>query len=442
MHNAMRSIRLLFMLLVTLTGALPLTAQKIAVRPASTFLDPQNGVSEGDLVARALALNPTLTADRQEIAMAEGGVAQARLRKNPSLSFGGLKEVNGEDNRFSIGGAIPLELFGRRARRTEVAERKLDFTRDTFADRQRLLAGEVRMRFGETLAAVRNLVFAEQLLQANRDFLKLMEDRVREGAAAPLDAEEVRVEVNRIEALRIDYQTKAEIALLRLKEAAGIQPEEHLRLKGSLEQEPLSLDLSQLLQMAISHRPDLAAQRANEAMAAADLRHQQAEAKPDASFSATYERPDSGFAQRAFDPAGNLRPIRQTFNYAVFGLEINLPLFNRNQGAIVAATATVKSAQSRIAATDLALRHEVTQNLARSDGAQARVAVYRSGVRDQAARNLDVVRQAYGYGRLRLLDVIAEQRRYIEIETGYTDVLLDAYAARIALEQAVGINLP
>jgi outer membrane protein TolC len=41
-----------------------------------------------------------------------------------------------------------------------------------------------------------------------------------------------------------------------------------------------------------------------------------------------------------------------------------------------------------------------------------------------------------------LLDVIAEQRRYIDIETGYTDVLLDAYAARIALEQAVGTSLP
>ena len=298
------------------------------------------------------------------------------------------------------------------------------------------------MRFGETLAAVRNLMFAEQLLQANRDFLKLMEDRVREGAAAPLDAEEVRVEANRIEALRIDYQTKAEIALLRLKEGAGIRPDEPLHLKGALEQEPLSLDPNQLLQLALAHRPDLAAQRANEATAAADLRQQQAEAKPDGAFFASYERPNTGFALRGFDLAGSLRPIRQTFNYAVFGLEINLPLFNRNQGAIAAARANVKSAQSRIAAVDLALRHEVTRNLLRYDGAQARVAVYRSGVHDQAARNLDVVRQTYSYGRIRLLDVIGEQRRYIDIETGYTDVLFDAYAARVALEQAVGTSLP
>ena len=48
----------------------------------------------------------------------------------------------------------------------------------------------------------------------------------------------------------------------------------------------------------------------------------------------------------------------------------------------------------------------------------------------------------YGYGRIPLLDVIAQQRRYIDLETGFTNVLLDAYAARVALEQAVGTSLP
>ena len=52
-----------------------------------------------------------------------------------------------------------------------------------------------------------------------------------------------------------------------------------------------------------------------------------------------------------------------------------------------------------------------------------------------------MVRQTYSYGRITLLDVITEQRRYIDIETGYTDVLLDAYAARVALEQATSASL-
>jgi cobalt-zinc-cadmium efflux system outer membrane protein len=378
---------------------------------------------------------------RQEIEMAGGGVTQARLRKNPSLNVGGLQEIDGQDNRVSIGGALPLELFGRRARRTEVAERKLDATRESVADRERLLTGEVGTRFGETLAAVRNLNFVEQLLQINRDFLKLMQDRVREGSTASLDADEVRVEVGRIDALRIDYQTKAEVALLRLKEVTGIQPDEILRLRGSLDQPKISLDRNQLLQIALAHRPDLAAQRANEAVAVAELRQQQAEAKPDATVSASYERPNSGFSQRAYDAAGNLSPIRQTFNYVVAGIEIALPAFNRNQGAIAADAAAVDAARSRIAAAGLAVRSEVAQNQVRYQGAQARVAAYGSSVREQASRNLEVVRQIYSYGRITLLDVITEQRRYIDIETGYTDVLLDAYVARVALEQAIGATL-
>ena len=442
MRRMLFAFRLWLLTMVALAGSLSLSAQQIPPRPASDFLDLQQGVTEAELVTRALASNPTLLAQRLQIAMARGDVTQARLRQNPSLTLGGLKEVNGGDNAINVSGSLPLELFGRRARRTEVAESKEEATQRSVADQQRLLAGEVRMRFGQALAAIRDLQFAEQLLQVNRDFLRLMEDRAREGAAPTLDADETRVEANRIETLRIDYQAKAEVAFLALKETVGADPDEVIRLNGQLELAPQDYDRKQLQQLAMDHRPDLAFQRANELLAQAELRSDRAMGKPDASVFGGYERPDSGFSQQAFDAAGNLRPIRQTFNYATFGLNINLPLFNRNQGAVAADTAAIQAARSRIAAVDLSLRHEVVQNLIRFNGAQARVTVYRSGVRDQAAHNLDVVRQTYSYGRTTLLDVIAEQRRYIDIETGYTDILLDAYAARISLEQAIGTNLP
>jgi cobalt-zinc-cadmium efflux system outer membrane protein len=422
--------------------SLSLSAQEAHLRPASDFLDPRGGVTEEELVTRALASNPTLLAERQRIATAKGDVTQARLRQNPSVTLGGLKEVNGGDNAINVKGSLPLELFGRRARRTEVAENKEEATQQAVADHERLLTGEVRMRFGQALAAIRDLTFVDQLLQVNRDFLRLMEDRAREGAVPALDADEIRVEANRVETLRINYQAKAEVALLALKETAGIDPEESIRLKGVLELPPQVYDRTQLLQLAMDHRPDLAFQRANEELANAELRSDRAKGKPDGTVFGGYERPDFGFSQRAFDAAGNLAPIRQTFNHVVFGFDINLPVFNRNQGAFVADTAAIQAARSRIAAVNLSLRHEVAQNLVRFDGARARVAAYRSGVRDQAAHNLDVVRQTYSYGRTTLLDVIAEQRRYIDIETGYTDILLDAYSARIALEQAVGTNLP
>ena len=434
--------RLWLLLLVAAGCSLKLAAQESKPRPASDFLDSRQGVTEEELVTRAVASNPVLAAQRQQIEMAKGDVTQAHLHKNPSVMLGGLKEVDGDDHGINVAASLPLELYGRRARRTEVAENKESVTKQRVEDQERLLAGEVRTRFGETLASIRNLMFIERLLQVNQDFLKLMEDRVRQGAAPPLDADESRVEVNRIETMRIDYQARVEVALLALKQAVGIDPEEPFRLKGQLELGLRTYDQKQLLQLAMDHRSDLAMQRANEALANAELRSDKATGKSDASVFGGYERPNQGFSLQAFDSAGNLRPIRQSFNHVVFGLNIDLPTFNRNQGAVGADTAAIRAAQSQIAAVTLNLRHEVAQNLVQFNGAQARVAVYSKGVRDQAAHNLDVVRQTYSYGRTTLLDVIAEQRRYIDVETGYTDILLNAYSARIALEQAVGTKLP
>ena len=48
------------------------------------------------------------------------------------------------------------------------------------------------------------------------------------------------------------------------------------------------------------------------------------------------------------------------------------------------------------------------------------------------------VRQTYTLGRATLLDAIAEQRRYIDIETGYTEALKQAYDAAVDIERAIG----
>jgi cobalt-zinc-cadmium efflux system outer membrane protein len=86
----------------------------------------------------------------------------------------------------------------------------------------------------------------------------------------------------------------------------------------------------------------------------------------------------------------------------------------------------------------LMIRQEVEAAFTQYEATQRALGVFERGVRDVAASNLDVVRQAYGLGRGTLLDVIAEQRRYIEIENGYTDVLKQAYDAVVEVERAVG----
>ena len=49
-----------------------------------------------------------------------------------------------------------------------------------------------------------------------------------------------------------------------------------------------------------------------------------------------------------------------------------------------------------------------------------------------------MVRQTYQLGRTTLLDVIAEQRRYIDVEMGYTESLKQVYDAAVDVDRAVG----
>jgi len=49
-------------------------------------------------------------------------------------------------------------------------------------------------------------------------------------------------------------------------------------------------------------------------------------------------------------------------------------------------------------------------------------------------------RQAYELGRTSVLDVIAEQRRYIDIEMGYTDALKLVYDAGIEIQRALAVG--
>lgn len=59
-------------------------------------------------------------------------------------------------------------------------------------------------------------------------------------------------------------------------------------------------------------------------------------------------------------------------------------------------------------------------------------------MRDIARRNLEIARKAYELGRTPWLEVITEQRRYIDIEMGYVDSLKQVYDAAVEIERAGG----
>ena len=132
----------------------------------SRYYDPSNGLSADDAVVYALAHNGELAAFRSEVEAARALVQQAALRPNPQLEIQRKQQINGSDDDTMVGAMLPLELGGRRSARVLVAQRELELKESLFADRERLLAAEVRAKFGEALGELLKLGFSEDLLLA------------------------------------------------------------------------------------------------------------------------------------------------------------------------------------------------------------------------------------------------------------------------------------
>ena len=158
----------------------------------------------------------------------------------------------------------------------------------------------------------------------------------------------------------------------------------------------------------------------------------------DMSVFGSYMRMDNGFPQQGVGADGTLERVRGRFNYAAVGASVTFPIRNRNQGQVAASVADKTAAEARREAVALAADADLTAAVVRDRQAQAAFRVYRAGVRDLARRNLDVVRQTFELGRATVFDVIAEQRRYLDVERDYTMAAREVWEARTALQRARG----
>lgn len=406
------------------------------------FVDPAGGLSADDLVRYALAHNGELAAARQVIAAARGRLHQAGLKANPMFEASGSQAVTSPDHNLMVEVELPLELGGRRKARVSVAQRELEMREAEVRDFERRLAAETRAKYAEMVAAARNLKFSEELLDLLRSSHQLIHARVELGKSAPLEQNLVWVEVNKADALRIGFESKTEIALLELKKVVGMAPDEVLRLRGDFVSERQPPPQAEALRLALESRPDLVALRAAESLTDAQSEQARVDGKADASVFANYQRMNFGYDVRGFNDAGALVPVTGVFNYATFGVRLTLPTRNKNQGNIEAAVATALAARQRREFAELVVRNEMAAAYARAERAQAALAIYRDSVRPTAAQNLDVLRRAYTLGQRNLLDVIAEQRRLIEVETGYTDLLKEQLDAFFEIERVTGLPVP
>jgi len=420
---------------VALAG--PARAQQEASSALATqYVDERAGLGLDAAIALALAREPSLRAVRADIEIGHGLRQQASLRPNPTVTFERRDEPTGTDSQTSVGVAWPLDLF-RRSARVQTAEQGLQVAQFAATDRERLLAADVRMRYGAAAAAVRDVTVAEEILAAAQRQWDLVRARVDVGASPPLERDLLDVELRRLEVERLLAIGRADVALVQLKPLLGMSADEPLLLGETLEAlvAGRGTETVSVTPVSVARRPDVREAAARVALADARVEQARREGRADLSLFGMYMQMDSS-SSLAGGSIGALGSMRRRL--VAGGAMLMVPVFNRNQGQVAAARAERIGAEARREAAELAARAEVVAAEAREAQAERAVNLYSAGVRTLARQNLDVVRQTFDLGRATVFDVLAEQRRYLEIEQGYTSALREAWDARAELRRARG----
>jgi cobalt-zinc-cadmium efflux system outer membrane protein len=211
-----------------------------------------------------------------------------------------------------------------------------------------------------------------------------------------------------------------------------------LALRGELTAEGVAISLDAAVERALDQRADLKAARTEEARAQAEQRLAQADRVPDVIGLVRYGQAYTQFDQPVLSPSGAVVQLRDRDRTLTAGVSIPLPFANRNQGAIETAVARQKAASLRREFIEQSVRSEVQTAFAQYAAARQAAEVFDRQVMQQMQRTMNTIRTSYELGESQLLDLVQEQRRLVETQKAFTDVLKELYIARAALEAAVG----
>jgi outer membrane protein, heavy metal efflux system len=187
---------------------------------------------------------------------------------------------------------------------------------------------------------------------------------------------------------------------------------------GSFEYQPVKGNAEDFQAKALQSRPDLRAAQLGVSAANSQRELQKAIGKRDVTGQASYTHIVLN-------------------DVSLFG-QIQLPLFDRNQGEIARAGFAVTQAQEQEkfatgqVMTDV---RDAFENLRTNDKV---VGLYRSGYLDQAQQSRDISEYAYRHGAASLLDFLDAERSYRATQLAYRQALASYLLALEQLRQAVG----
>ncbi len=387
----------------------------------------QQRLTVSDAVALALRNNPQLLTAAARVDVAEGLRQQAGLGPNPRLflqsenaRFWGTSSPSypGIDTYAFVGQTI--ETAGKRQRRIDLATENVHGSELEGQLQRQQIVSRVSIAYWAAAGAARVLDLLQEEASSFDRVVQFHRYRVREGASAEIDLLRIEVERERlVSSTRTAAQDaeRSRIALFREMSSTAFPL---VDFADPLEQ-PQQVELLSVEQI-FNQRPEMKLAREGVEQARANLRLQEANAKPD---------PDAFLG------------YKHTFGFNTLyaAVQIPLPVRNRNQGQIEAAVAEIRAAESSLSATEAQIRSEL--ETAKQDYQSLRSLLNETlrPMRERADEVYRIVDEAYretGSDILRLLDA---ERTRIETQVLYARTLSEFHQSAVALETAQG-SLP
>jgi cobalt-zinc-cadmium efflux system outer membrane protein len=381
-------------------------------------------LSAQDAVAYALSHRPEVRAANDRVTASERLRSQASLIPNPRFLF--RKEdftdhLNvGENSQTYWEGEQLLETSGKRGGRVAVAQQGMEQSRLQAELERRQIALDVRESYWKAKAAQSLSALYGQDADYFRQVIEYHEARFREGKIAEVDLLRVRLQGEQIRAAAANAKLDTEKALLMLAQEMNAAPNSSWVLSEDFEtlEEPKPVPAG-TDSAALRVEGQLAQQAI--AVAEAQTRLQKANGRPDLLFTGGYKRDVD-------------------IDTPVAGVQFDLPLFNRNQGAVAAAHAEEEAARESYQATRNRLAAEF--ELANREYAMRREQYLQTfkPLRVQAIEISDISRAAYQAGGLDLLRLLDAERARVEAELSYVRALEGFHLSVAALNYAEGVD--
>ncbi|ARB25836.1 TolC family protein [Pseudomonas tolaasii] len=395
----------------TLLGATALWAVASAAQAQNLTLD--------SALQTAIANNPDLAAAQWDIDIAKGGRQQAGLIPNPVASVD-VEDTRRDSRTTSIKLSQALELGGKRGARIEVAERAQDAAALTLEQRRNALRADVIAGFYGALRAQERLELAQRSLALAERGLVVAKGRVTAGKASPVEATRAQVQLSEI---RLEFN-RAQIGLSdayrSLAASTGSAAPDFQSVAAQRQSSPPLLATAQLL-ARLEQTPELRL---------AELQIQQSEAS--VGLEKAQRIPDLDVSIGSQYDAG----VRERVN--LVGVSMPIPLFNRNQGNVLAASRRADQARDLRNATELRLRTETRQALDLWQTANTEVQAFNQQILPAAQSAVDSATRGFEMGKFNFLDVLDAQRTLIAARTQYLAATAQATDAWVRIERIYG----